>query len=136
MKRYIAILLVLLSCTGLLYAGEAGKKVYKAEIDEDGVQRIAITGGEYYFEPDHIVVKVNTPVELTVKKEPGMVPHNIVINAPDAGMEVRAKLTKDTKVVIFTPTKTGIYPFICSKKFLFFKSHEEKGMKGVIEVIE
>jgi plastocyanin domain-containing protein len=136
MKRYIAIMLAVLSFSGLLYAGETEKKVYKAEMDEDGVQRIEMIGGDYYFEPNHIVVKINTAVELSVRKEPGVVPHNIVISAPDAGMEVREKLSTDLKVILFTPTKTGIYPFVCDRKFLFFKSHDEKGMKGVIEVIE
>ncbi len=134
--RYIFYVLVFLSAFGLIYAQDTGKKAYTATIDEDGVQRIEMTGGEYYFEPEHIMVKVNTPVELMVRKEPGIVPHNIVISAPDAGMDVRTKLANDAQVIMFTPTKTGSYPFICDKKFLFFKSHDEKGMKGVIEVIE
>ncbi len=134
--RYLFCILMFLSASGLIYAQDTGRKVYTATIDEDGIQRIEVTGGEYYFEPDHIMVKVNTPVELMVRKEPGIVPHNIVISAPDAGMDVRTKLANDAQVIMFTPTKIGTYPFICDKKFLFFKSHDEKGMKGVIEVIE
>lgn len=134
--RCIFFILVFLSAAGFVDAQHTGKKAYTATIDEDGVQRIEMTGGEYYFEPDHIIVTVNKPVALTVKKEPGIVPHNIVINAPEAGMNVRTKLANDAQVIMFTPTKIGTYPFICDKKFLFFKSHDEKGMKGVIEVIE
>ncbi len=40
-----------------------------ATVDADGVQRVEVVGGEYYFDPNYIVVKVNKPVELTVKKD-------------------------------------------------------------------
>jgi hypothetical protein len=30
----------------------------------------------------------------------------------------------------------GEYPFYCSKKLLFFKSHREKGMEGMLEVVQ
>ncbi|UCD35342.1 MAG: hypothetical protein JSU90_00500, partial [Nitrospiraceae bacterium] len=36
-----------------------GEKVYRASVDSDGVQRVEIEGGEYYFMPRHIMVKVN-----------------------------------------------------------------------------
>lgn len=134
--RYVLYILPFLFIAGAISAQETGNEAYTASIDEDGVQRIEMTGGNYYFEPDHIILKVNTPVELKIRKDPGIAPHNIVINAPEAGMVVRTKLTKDDKTVMFTPTKTGSYSFICDEKFLFFKSHDEKGMKGIIEVIE
>ncbi|MCL4458112.1 MAG: hypothetical protein M1147_13095, partial [Nitrospirae bacterium] len=60
----------------------------------------------------------------------------VLINAPEAGIEVKEDLSKEPKVVKFTPKKTGKYPFYCDKKLLFFKSHRERGMEGVIEVIE
>jgi plastocyanin len=112
------------------------KKVFKATIDEDGIQRITVTGGEYFFDPDFILVKVNIPVEFTIKKEPGIVPHNIVIHEPEAGVDIRETLGTKPKIITFTPQKAGNYPFYCDKKLLFFKSHREKGMEGVFEVIE
>lgn len=51
-------------------------------------------------------------------------------------MDFEVSLTTEPKVVKFTPTKSGRYPFYCSKKLLIFESHEEKGMKGVLEVVE
>jgi plastocyanin len=82
------------------------------------------------------VVKVNTPVEISIKKTAGFVPHNIVINAPEAGIAFDESLGSDEKVIRFTPTKTGEFPFYCTKRFLFFKSHRERGMKGIVKVIE
>ncbi|MHC1698093.1 MAG: cupredoxin domain-containing protein [Geobacteraceae bacterium] len=109
---------------------------YRAAIDEDGVQRVEVVGGGYFYKPDHIVVKVKVPVELKVSKEGGIIPHDFVIDAPDAGIAVKESLSGEPKVVRFTPTKVGKYPFYCSKKPPFFKSHRDKGMEGVLEVVE
>lgn len=114
----------------------SGRKVYKAFAEPDGLQKVDIVSGEYFFDPDHIIVKVGLPVELHIRKEPGITPHNIIINAPEAGIDVREDLSTEPKVIKFTPKKTGKYPFYCDKKLLFFKSHRERGMEGVIEVIE
>ncbi|HUI68763.1 MAG TPA: quinol oxidase [Nitrospirota bacterium] len=115
------------------------EKQVVATVDADGVQRVAISGGEYYFDPNYIVVKVNLPVELKVKAAEDsswLVPHSIVVKAPEAGIDFKESLSKDPKVVRFTPTKVGKYPFYCDKKSPFGKSHREKGMEGVIEVVE
>lgn len=109
---------------------------YHAAIDEDDVQRVEVVGGGYFYKPDHITVKVNVPVELKIRKEEGIIPHDFVIDAPDAGITVKESLTSESKVIRFTPTKVGTYPFYCSKKPPFFKSHRDKGMEGVLEVVE
>ncbi len=108
----------------------------RATIDDDGVQRVEILGGGYFFTPDHVIVKVNVPVEMVVSKEDGFIPHNLIIEAPEAGIEVDESLSSDPKVIRFTPTKVGKYPYYCSKKLLFFEDHREKGMEGVLEVVE
>jgi plastocyanin domain-containing protein len=112
------------------------KETYRAVIGDDGVQKVEILGGGYFFKPNHVVVKVNVPVELMVRKEGGIVPHDIVIDAPEAGIKVRESLSMEPKVIRFTPTKVGSYPFYCSKKPPFFASHREKGMEGLLEVVE
>lgn len=114
--------------------GDSKDKRYVAAVDPDGVQRIEVTGGEYYFDPKHIVVKVNIPVELTVRKT-GFVPHDIVIKAPEAGINVDLSLDKKPKTVKFTPTAPGKYDMSCSKKLIFAKSHKDKGMHGILEVV-
>ncbi len=107
---------------------------FVAGIDQDGVQRVAVLGGGYFFRPNHIRVKVNVPVELSVSKEPGIIPHDITMKSPEAGMDFTQELTTESKAIRFTPTKTGSFPFYCAKKSLF-SSHREKGMEGVIEVV-
>ncbi len=117
-------------------AEEGAKKTIVAAIDADGIQRVQMTGGDYFFTPNMVVVKVSVPVELSVKKEAGVAPHDIVMESPDAGMNFSVSLGTEPKTVRFTPTKTGKYPFFCTQRFLFFKSHRDRGMEGVIEVVE
>jgi plastocyanin domain-containing protein len=112
-------------------AGEA----FTALIDSDGKQRVEILGGSYFFKPDHIIVKANMPVELSVKREWGIVPHTFVLKIPESGIMIDESLSTDAKTIAFTPTVAGRYMFYCRNKLLFFKSHEEKGMKGVLEVV-
>ncbi|MFN2365787.1 MAG: quinol oxidase [Desulfurivibrionaceae bacterium] len=116
-------------------AGGEEKRVV-AEVGDDGVQRVEVVGGEYYFEPNHIVVRVHKPVELLVRKSGGMIPHNIIVKAPEAGIDFNVGMEGEFKPIRFTPTKTGEYEMYCDKSFLWFENHREKGMKGTIEVVE
>jgi plastocyanin domain-containing protein len=115
----------------------AEKKEFMAKIDPDGVQRVEVLAGSYFFDPNHIIVKVNVPVEMKITMESGVIPHDIMLNAPEAGMDLKLDLSSSTpQVMRFTPTKTGQFTFYCSKKLLFFESHRDKGMAGTLEVRE
>jgi len=76
------------------------------------------------------------PVELTLVREEGLIPHAFVIHAPQAGIDVDLSLSGSPKRVQFTPLAKGRYPFYCKNRLLFFKSHREDGMEGVLEVVE
>jgi plastocyanin domain-containing protein len=130
-----AIAVILLAST-VLADEKAAAKRFVATIDKDGYQHVEMTAGEYYFEPSVVVVKVNVPVELSIKKAGGITPHNLVMKAPEAGLDFSVDISSEPKKVSFMATKTGSYPFECSKKLLFFKSHKERGMHGVLEVVE
>jgi plastocyanin domain-containing protein len=111
------------------------KEIYVAKVDPDGVQRVRLEGGGYFFKPAHIVVKVNVPVELLASREAGVTPHDLVIKAPEAGVAIEEDLAYDAKKIPFTATAVGKFPFYCSKKLLFFASHRERGMEGVLDVV-
>lgn len=115
--------------------GVMKEKRFVATVGTDGVQHVEITGGSYYFDPNYIVVKVNTPVEFMVKKESGFVPHDIIVKAPEAGIDFSVELKEKPAPITFTPTKVGKYEMYCDKKLLFFKSHKDRGMDGMIEVV-
>jgi len=131
-------LVVAISLLGICIMGGANdqKTPHVATINSDGIQRIDILVREYFFNPGYIIVKVNIPVEIKIRKEPGIIPHRFVIKEPDTGIDIYESIGTDLKIIRFTPVKTGKYPFYCDKRLLFFKSHREKGMEGILEVGE
>ena len=136
MRHFLSGLVLSLVCISSTAYSAEEIKPYIATIDGDGVQRVAVSGGSYYFNPDYIIVKVNVPLELTVTKESGITPHNFVIKETDADIEISESLSTTPKSIRFTPKKVGEYQFYCDKRLLFFKSHREKRMKGILEVTE
>ena len=137
MKYLLNIVITLLFVMGMALAEDKpAEKRFVATIDKDGYQRMEMTAGEYYFDPAVVVVKVNVPVELSIKKVGGITPHNFVVKAPEADLDFSLDLSSEAKRVSFMATKVGSYPFECSNQFLFFKSHKERGMHGVLEVVE
>ncbi len=102
----------------------------------DAVQHVRIVGGSYFFKPNHVVVKVGVPVELTLSMEAGLIPHTFMIHAPEAGIVVDESLAGEPHTVLFTPQAVGRYVFYCKNRLLFFKSHQEEGMEGILDVVE
>ena len=137
MNRIIKITVLVLMGTFLMSTawGAETREIYKATVDSSGIQKVEMLGGSYFFKPNDVVVKVNVPVEITIKKESGFVPHNIVLHAPEAGIDFKVELSNEPKVLKFTPMKVGAYPFYCDHRFLFW-SHRAKGMEGILEVTE
>jgi plastocyanin len=125
-------LLLLAVCTACAVAQELPQAV---KPDADGVQRVRLVAGSYFFKPNHIVVKVNVPVELTASRESGITPHDLVIRAEQAGINVKEDLGTDPKKIAFTATRPGKYPIYCSKKLPFMAGHRQKGMEGILEVV-
>lgn len=103
--------------------------------DHDGVQRVTVLVDSHFYKPKDIVVRAGKPVELILVSQTTLTPHNFVLKEPEAGMMVNQEIgAGETVRVRFTPTKAGAYPFYCDKKLLFFKSHRDKGMEGLLTV--
>jgi plastocyanin domain-containing protein len=136
MQRVLKEMLLVLAGSLLVsFASGAGKmEVYKATIDNSGVQKVVMVGGDFYFKPNDIVVKKNVPVEITIRKEPGLASHSIVLHAPEAGMDFDVDLGTDAKTIRFTPTRAGKYTFYCDEGLI--ETHRSKGMEGILEVTE
>lgn len=112
-----------------------GEAPVRVPVDADGVQRVAIVGGSYFFRPNHVIVRAHVPVELTVSAEPGVVPHSFEIDAPpQAGIAVRTELGTTPKTFRFTPAQPGRFAYYCTHRLLFFRSHRERGMEGALDV--
>jgi plastocyanin domain-containing protein len=131
--------LALVFSLGLLalsvYGQEAAPAGVRAGLGSDGIQRIEVTAGDYYFEPNLIVLKVNVPAEIVIHKVGGT-PHKIRMRSPEAGMKFSVCIRKKPRTIRFTPTKVGTYQFWCPMHFPFMKSHRARGMHGRIEVVE
>ena len=93
--------------------------------------------GSYFFKPEKISVKVGEPVTLKLTNTASVVPHDLKIVAPEAGIDVKVDVAAGkTASVSFTPIQAGTYEMACDKKLLFFASHKDKGMHGVLEVTQ
>lgn len=89
----------------------------------------------YSFTPDKITVKSGQPVTLKLTNEASFLPHNLVIRAPEAGIDIKLDVRAGKSgEVSFTPTRAGSYEMICDKAPPFGKSHKEKGMHGTLIV--
>jgi plastocyanin len=99
----------------------------------DGVQHVEVTAHSYWFEPNRIVVKRGTPVEVRVHNASYILPHGLACIAPDAGIETKQSVGYfgRTKTFRFTPGKPGEYPFFCP-----VANHSKKGMTGTLVVQE
>lgn len=98
-------------------------------------QVIEITLDSYTMKPDRITVKAGEPVILKIKNAATFIPHNLVIKAPQAGVEVKVDVSAGkTGEVSFTPTQPGSYEMLCDKSPPIGKSHREKGMHGTLIV--
>jgi plastocyanin len=103
--------------------------------DLDGIQRAVVEADSYAFIPNHLIVKSGKPVELTFKSVTWVVPHNVIIDDPQSGLNIRQEVPAGESLTItFTPMVPGSFAIYCDKKLPFFKSHREKGQEGVLEV--
>lgn len=110
-------------------------EIYQASADADGVQRVSLVGGSYFFHPGHIAAQAGRPLEIAVSLEPGLIPHRFVLEASDGQQLANLPLSAEAKTVRLT-LKAGDYVFYCPNQLLQFKSHRERGMAGVLQVRE
>mgnify|MGYP000675109077 CR=1 FL=1 len=98
-------------------------------------QVIAVELDSYSFKPDTITIKVGQPVTLKLTNVASFLPHNIVIKAPDAGIDVKVDVRAGKSgEATFTATRAGTYEMVCDKAPPIGKSHKEKGMHGKLIV--
>lgn len=102
---------------------------------EDASQAVALTLGDYRFDPDSIEVRSGQPVTLTLINKDGITPHNFSLQDTNAGLDIDTSVSAgSTSVIEFTPVQPGTYTFYCNKKLPFMKSHRARGMEGTLLV--
>lgn len=140
MQKFIFEAIMVVFIAGFL-ASVSGAEVFQAStsvivpVDNDGVQRISITVDSYSYTPNHLQVEVGKPVELILNSVTMITPHNFVVKEPAASLMIDGDVPAGkTEIIRFTPTQRGLFTFYCDKKLLFFKSHRDKGMEGLLDV--
>jgi plastocyanin len=102
---------------------------------EPVVRQIEIDLVDYRFKPPVIEIEAGKPVELILRNRDSITPHDLTLEAPQAGLAVKADVGPgETVKVMLHPTAPGEFVFFCSKKLLFFASHRERGMEGTLKV--
>lgn len=105
---------------------DASTSTGQAPSSTGDTQTVIVEGDEYAFSPEMINLKAGQKTVITYKNV-GNMPHDLVI----ADLGVRTDVIGGGKetTVEFTPTKSGIFGFICS-----VGNHEALGMKGEVVV--
>jgi heme/copper-type cytochrome/quinol oxidase subunit 2 len=108
---------------------------FTVPVDSDGVQRTTVILDSYSYEPAHLIVEKDKPVELTLKSVTLLIPHNFIIKDRAAGLAVEQDVSAGkTATVKFTPMQSGTFPIYCDKRLWPLPSHRDKGMEGKLEV--
>lgn len=118
-------------------AGRNFGEAWLAANGKDGVQRVNIRCGPDFFDPRHIVVKLNVPVALSISTTPNLSAHrfvsggsgNSVIQAGDSA------LTSKPRSVSFTPDTVGDFPLACQDDSGLTDATLQKAKQGVLTVI-
>jgi len=98
---------------------------------------IEIVLNNYTIKPDTLTLKAGEPVILKVKNAATFLPHNLVIKAAQAGIELKVIVEAGkTGEVRFTPTLPGNYELLCDTRPPIGQSHKDKGMHGQLVVEE
>ena len=122
----------------LVHAADQAPQVppLQVPVDQlDGIQRATLILDSYSYTPSHVIVQAGKPVELLLTSITSITPHNFLLKNEAAGLSIERDVSSGRTVTVqFTVRKPGLYPFYCDKKLLFFPSHREKGMEGVLEV--
>jgi hypothetical protein len=118
------------------YGADADNDRTWAAIGSDGVQRIHIRCGANFLDPNHIVIKANVPVELTVSTTAGLPSHSFVIS-----MSGPRPITADTpieateKTFAFVPGRPGDYQASCRDNTTTANAALLKAKQGLLTVI-
>jgi plastocyanin len=126
---------------GILFACARVPKEVKTEkvsivrADDQGIQRATITMDSYFYSPKNLSVQAGKPVELTLRNAATFLSHSFHLEDSAVGHHVHAEVSAgESHTVRFMPREGGTFVFYCDKKFLFFRSHRERGQEGRLDV--
>ncbi len=135
MRWLPVILTVGLAATGWTADAVLPDQPFAVPIDSDGVQRATVILDSYSYMPNHVIVEVGKPVELTLTSVTMITPHNFIVQDPAGRVSIEQDVgAGKTVMVTFTSEHAGIYTIYCDKRLWPMPSHRDKGMEGTLEV--
>ena len=110
-----------------------GNSIFAAQSE---VRVVEVMLGSYRFMPKEIELIAGEPVILRLVNADSIIPHNFTIEDASGELDVNVDvIAGETVDIDLTPLAVGRYTFYCGNKMLFMKSHREKGMEGVLNVV-
>ena len=120
----ISLLLASLASASWLYADQRDIKVIEVQL------------GDYRFIPQETQLTADQPVILRLVNTDSITPHNFTMKAANNAADINVDVLGGESIdVQLEPLPAGRYPFFCANKFMFMKSHREKGMEGTLVVV-
>ena len=120
----ISLLLAPLVSASWLYADQGDIKVIEVQL------------GDYRFIPQEIQLIADQPVILRLVNTDSITPHNFTMKAANSAADINVDVPGGESIdVQLEPLPEGHYTFFCANKFMFMKSHREKGMEGTLVVV-
>jgi plastocyanin len=110
-----------------------GNSIFAAQSE---VRVVEVILGSYRFMPTEIRLVAGEPVILRLVNADSIIPHNFTIQDASGELDINVDvIAGETVDINLKPSTAGRYTFYCGNKMLFMKSHREKGMEGVINVV-
>ena len=100
------------------------------------IKVIEVQLGDYRFIPQEIQLIDDQAVILRLVNTDSITPHNFTMKAANSAADINVDVPGVVSIdVQLEPLPAGHYTFLCSNKFMFMKSHREKGMEGTLVVV-
>ncbi|CAN5422881.1 hypothetical protein BH11PSE11_BH11PSE11_01620 [soil metagenome] len=127
--------------TGARSAEPRPSEAWWAVAGTDGVQRINIRCGDGHFDPRHIVIRANVPVEMLVSTSSAdLTPHSFVLDLSGPGASSAAKLDGPVgqiqKSFSFKHDQPGKYSIGCKENGSSGDSPKDEAKRGVLTIVQ
>ena len=103
---------------------------------QDGVQRIKVVLGSYFYSPNEIIIQANKPVIIELENESFWTPHNFVIGDPKMNMHHEINVSPgDTVNLQLLLVSPGRYTFTATTNSYFFLAIEKRVWRAYLKYV-
>ena len=104
--------------------------------DQGDIKVIEVQLRDYRFIPQAVQLIADQPVILRLVNTDSITPHNFTMKAASSAADINVDVPGGESIDFqLEPPPAGRYTLFCANKFMFMKSHHEKGMEGTLVVV-